>query len=314
MRSSKGKKPKRRISVFRVFILVLVVLLIVLAGVRVIAEKGFFGWFGGDIMKDITAIAGEGSDFAAAYPDSKRVNVLVLGTNQDMTDTIMLASFDTEGKRVDVISVPRDTYYPREDYPGPAHQKINAIFKDEGATGIAQAVSDVLDGVPIHYYAVITDDGVAHVVNAMGGVEMDVPMDMKYDDAAQDLHINLKAGPQTLDGDQAVQYLRYRKGYPTGDLGRVDAQQEFLKQVFDKTISLSFPKVAAAFADEVDTNIGAKMIVRLGEEAIGMDKGSFTTYTAPGEAGMKNGASYYFVDEGAVTEMMRAIYSTPAEE
>ncbi|MDR1271610.1 MAG: LCP family protein [Clostridiales Family XIII bacterium] len=318
MHSYNGKrKRRRRVSTFRVFVLVLLVLGIVFAIVKLMPDKlgeGFAGLFEKDIMESVTPMAGGDSEFSKAWPDSKRVNMLLLGTNQELTDTIMLASFDTELKRVDVISVPRDTYYERPDYPGPAYQKINSVYETEGVDGIAKAVSDVLGGVPVHYYAVITDDGVARVVNAMGGVEMDVPIDMQYDDPEQGLHIDLKQGLQTLDGDQAVQYLRFRKGYPTGDLGRVDAQQAFLKQVFDRTISLSFPKVAAAFIAEVETNIGAEMMVRLGKAAVGMDKSAFATYTTPGESDMQDGASYYFADEALTMEMMTNIYSMKAEE
>jgi LCP family protein required for cell wall assembly len=318
MHSYNGKKRKRRrISTFRVFILVFLALAIGFVAIKLIPgepEEVVLGLFEKDIMESVTPIAGGDSEFANTWSDSKRINMLLLGTNQDLTDTIMLASFDTALKRVDVISVPRDTYYERPAYPGPAHQKINAAYKDEGIQGSAVAVSNVLGGVPIHYYAIITDEGVARVVNAMGGVEMDVPIDMKYDDPAQDLHIDLKQGVQTLDGAQAVQYLRFRKGYANGDLGRVDAQQEFLKQVFSKTVSLSFPKVVAAFISEVNTNIGAKMMVRLGKEAVGMDKSQFATYTTPGTAGMKNSASYYFTDEALTREMMTNIYSMKAEE
>ena len=261
-------------------------------------------------MKEVGTLVPGSEEFKEAYPKSKRVNVLLLGVNEGMTDTIMLASFDTEQKRVDVISIPRDSYYERPDYPGPAHQKINSIYKDEGPEGTARAVSKILFGMPIHYYAVITDDGVAHVVDAMGGIEMDVPMDMKYDDPTQNLHIDLKAGPQVLNGGQAVQYLRFRKGYPTGDLGRVDAQQSFLKQAFDKTISLSFPKVAVAFIQEVNTDIDLKMMIRLGKKAIGMGMEDFCAYTVSGVPQTINGTSYYLVDEIGVKELVENIYNS----
>ena len=162
-RNQNTRRKKRRVSPFRVFILVFLVLSIVLIGLRLIMGKGLFeklGWniFSGDIMKEAGQLVPGSSEFMATYPDSKRINVLLLGTNEDMTDTIMLASFDTENKLVDVISIPRDSYYERPDYPGPAHQKINAIYKDEGPEGTARAVSKTLGGMPIHYYAVITDE------------------------------------------------------------------------------------------------------------------------------------------------------------
>ncbi|MDR1953003.1 MAG: LCP family protein [Clostridiales Family XIII bacterium] len=308
----RGKKK----SFGKIFLSVFLILLIVFTlGLFVIDKYGFFGLFGGDIMEDISPIAGGDSEFAKKYKDSKRVNVLLLGHNQELTDTIMLGSFDTELQRVDVISVPRDTYYERPDYPGAAYQKINSVYKTEGVEKAAEAVSNVLSGVPIHFYEIISDDGVAHIVDAMGGVEIDVPMDMKYTDLDQDLYIDLKKGNQVLTGDQAVQFLRFRKGYPTGDIGRVEAQQNFIKEAFKQSIGFGFPKVAKAVMEEVDSNMKLKMAVRIAGKAVGMDTEDIATYMTPGESSTFNGASYFLVDEGKTAEMMNTIYSmVPPEE
>jgi LCP family protein required for cell wall assembly len=290
-----------------------------------IDKYGFFGLFGGDIMDGLVPIAGGDSDFAQKYKDSRRINILVLGENQGLTDTIMLASFDTELKRVDLISVPRDTYYERPDYPGAALQKINSVYKSEGseddpekgAVAMAKAVSNVLSGVPIHFYEIYSDDDIKKIVDAMGGIEIDVPMDMKYTDKKQDLHINLKKGKQRLDGDQAVQFLRFRKGrngYKTGDLGRVEAQQNFMKEAFKQSIGLGFPKVAKTVMDNVESNMAGTMAVHIGSEAVGMKSKDLETWMTPGEAKMMNRASYYVVDEAKTDEMMNEIFSMKPPE
>ncbi|MDR0518684.1 MAG: LCP family protein [Clostridiales Family XIII bacterium] len=288
-----------------------------------IDKYGFFGLFGGDIMEGITPIAGGDSDFAKKYPDSKRINVLILGQNQGLTDTIMLASFDTEIKRVDLVSVPRDTYYEQPDHPGAAWQKINSVYKgaggmedtDKGAVAMAKAVSEVLSGVPIHFYEIYGDDDIKKIVDAMGGVEIDVPMDMKYTDKKQKLYINLKKGKQKLDGDQAVQFLRFRKGYAMGDLGRVEAQQSFMKEAFKQSIGFGFPKVAKTVMDNVASNMTGKLAVRIGSAAVGMDTKDMKTYMTPGEAQNINRASYYIVDEPKTDKLMNKIYSMkPPEE
>jgi LCP family protein required for cell wall assembly len=253
----------------------------------------------------------------------------VLGQNKGLTDTIMLASFDTEVKRVDIISVPRDTYYPRPEYKGAAFQKINSVYetgadgtdsKDEDviseAKGVAaaKAVSDVLCGVPIHFYTVLSDESVVKIVDAMGGIELDVPMDMKYTDKKQGLYIDIKKGKQVLDGDHAVQYLRFRKGYATGDLGRVDAQQTFIKEAFKQSIGFGFPKVARTVSKEVDSNLKTKIAVHIASEAVGMSTSDAKTWTTPCVPKTKNGASYYIVDEKATEEMMNEIYSIKKEK
>jgi LCP family protein required for cell wall assembly len=291
-------------------------------GMFLVDKYGFFGLFGGDIMDGLEPIAGGDSDFAKKYKDSRRINVLVLGENQGLTDTIMLASFDTEIKRVDLISVPRDTYYERPDYPGAALQKINSVYKSEGskddpekgAVAMAKAVSDVLCGVPIHFYEVYSDDDIKEIVNAMDGVVIDVPMNMKYTDKKQNLYINLKKGKQRLNGDQAVQFLRYRKGYKTGDIGRMEAQQNFMKEAFKQSIGIGFPKVAKTVMDNVDSNMAGKMAVRIGTEAVGMKAKDMKTWMTPGSPKTMNKASYYIVDEAKTEAMMDEIFSMKPPE
>jgi LCP family protein required for cell wall assembly len=316
-------EKKQRNPFIRIFLPLFLILVVVFAGGMFLIDKyGFFGLLGGDIMDGLVPIAGGDSDFAKKYPDSRRINVLVLGENQDLTDTIMLASFDTELKRVDLISVPRDTYYERPDYPGAALQKINSVYKSEGskddpekgAVAMAKAVSDVLSGVPIHFYEIYSDDDIKEIVTAMGGIEIDVPMNMKYTDKKQNLYINLKKGKQKLDGDQAVQFLRYRKGYKSGDIGRVEAQQNFMKEAFKQSIGLGFPKVAKAVMDNVESNMAGKMAVRIGSEAVGMKTKDMKTWMTPGESKTMNRASYYIVDEPETDKMMNKIYSMKPPE
>ena len=95
-------------------------------------------------------------------------------------------------------------------------------------------MSDLLLGMPIHYYAMVDYDGVSTIVDSMGGIPMDIPFRMRYNDPYDKppLHIDIPEGQQILDGEHAVQFLRYRHGYPEGDIGRVKAQQAFMKAAF----------------------------------------------------------------------------------
>jgi LCP family protein required for cell wall assembly len=280
----------------------------------IIDKYGFFGLFGGDIMADVKPIAGGDSDFAKKYADSRRVNMLILGENKGLSDTIMLACFDVEIKRVDLVSVPRDTYYERPDYPGAALQKINSIDETEDPVAVAEAVSDILGGVPIHFYDIYTDDDIKKIVDSMGGVTINVPMRMKYTDKKQDLYIDLKKGKQKLNGDQAVQFLRFRKGYANGDLGRVEAQQNFMKEAFKQSIGIGFPSVAKTVMDNVDSNMAGNMAVRIGSEAVGMKTKDIKTWMTPGKAQTVNGASYYMVDRDEALSMMEEIFSMKPPE
>ena len=123
-------------------------------------------------------------------------------------------------------------------------------------------------GIPIDYYIHVDLQGFIALVDELDGVDIEVPLDMNYDDPTQNLHIHLNAGLQDIDGDKAMQLLRWRKnsdaygnvygGYPNGDLGRIETQQAFLKAVIEKclnSISLgTIPKMAQIFLDNVDTN------------------------------------------------------------
>ena len=225
------------------------------------------------------------SPFFDAFSNSKRVNILALGVNENegLTDTIMLVSFDTENKLLDLIWIPRDTYYYRgAGYSDRAHHKINAVYR-KNPVNTAKAVSEILMDIPINYYVVLSYEGVANIVDSMKGVPMDIPFDMIYDDPLDTppLHINLKKGEQVLNGAQAVQFLRYRAGYPDADLGRIKAQQQFMKNAFKQCLSLDLPKIVTTAFDEIKSDITLKVALALASKAIGITGEDIRIHTMP---------------------------------
>lgn len=298
MRGKKRVRKKRKSRVGGVIALI-IILLVGFTGLRI--------WLESRPGAAEPIIIGSSGEFT-----EDRVNILFLGTNQGLSDTIMLFSLDLQNDRVDEISIPRDTYYPRAGYSG-ASYKINSVYSTEGWAGIGKAVSDILGGIPIHYYAVLDGEGVKKIVDAMGGVEMNVPIDMDYEDPDQNLYIHLQAGPQRLNGDQAMQYLRFRSGYANADLGRMSAQQEFLKAVVLQSMGLDLPAVLFTAQGEVETNMSMTAATGLIAQAAGMQDGSFNTHTIPGSTGMQDGLSFFFHDAAGTAELMRGIYAEPAE-
>lgn len=270
-----------------------------------------------NLMKDMDVLVDPNSPFFEAFRDSQRVNVLLLGVNGGLTDTIMLGSYDMEHQRVDVISVPRDTYYDRSDAQSAGAKKINAIYRNGGAVGTAEAVSDVLMGIPIHYYMVVSYDGIGRIVDSIGGVPMDIPFHMYYSDPTDDppLLIDIPEGPTIIDSSNVKEFLRFRKGskgypgYTEGDIGRVKAQQEFIKSAFRESLGFGLPKVARTVMRNVDSDLTLSMAVAIAQKAVGLSRESIETYLTPGASGTKNGASYWWVDEQAIEEMLMAIYS-----
>ncbi|MDW5299551.1 MAG: LCP family protein [Sedimentibacter sp.] len=251
-----------------------------------------------------------------AIHESKRINVLLVGLEGTRSDTMMLASFDRKTKDANIISIPRDTYYQREGYSKYSEtQKINAIYgmEEEGIEALTEAVEN-LTGLPINNYVTIDYDGVRAAVDAIGGVEVDVPFHMRYTDPYDDppLDINIPAGKQIIYGDKAMEFLRFRKtnyegysGYINGDLGRVEVQQKFIKSAIDKSLSLKLPSVISAVYPYVKTDITLTNLLGLGKDAIGFSTENLETTTLPGTDKMVSGLSFYFPDG---EEMIKIVY------
>ncbi|MEG1584230.1 MAG: LCP family protein, partial [Anaerovorax sp.] len=255
-----------------------------------------------NLMRDMGTLVNKDSEFFQQFQDSKRVNILVTGINGNMTDTIMLGSYDMKNQRVDVISIPRDTYYPRTGYNNAAQKKINAIYSSEGIVPFAEAISDVLFGMPINYYVIVEYDDVGKIVDAIGGVPVTIPFDMDYYDPYDKppLKIHFKEGPTVLNGTDAIKYLRYRKddkygyGYAQGDIGRVAAQQAFIKSAFKEALGFSLPKVAKTTMETVESDLDLKMAIKIATHAAGLQATDMKTWTVEGESGTKDNASYWF--------------------
>lgn len=266
--------------------------------------------------------------FEKAVAKSNRVNVLLIGVEREgRSDTLVFASFDPETKSVDMISVPRDTYYHEEGYNSADHRKLNAVYirslkdgHDVAAGKTMDAIEEIL-GVPIDNYATISYDGVKNIVNSLGGVEIDVPMDMEYDhlfdDGGKEVRV-LKKGTQVLDGAEAVGFLRFRKGYSNGDIGRVQAQQNFIKAALKKALGFNLPKVAITAAKEVKTDMSVFQITANATKAIGMNMEDVNTHVLPGQPTSMTfdgwTLSYFEHDKEKTRDLMKEIYGVEDSE
>ncbi|MEO0515916.1 MAG: LCP family protein [Cyanobacteria bacterium P01_A01_bin.116] len=181
---------------------------------------------------------------------------------EGLSDTMLMLRFDPASERVSVMSIPRDT---RTNVDG-AVTKINEANREGGPALSAQAVSELMGGVAIDRYIRINVQGVEKLIDAIGGVEVNVPKDMKYQDDSQHLYINLKAGEQKLDGDKALQFLRFRYD-DNGDIGRVQRQQMLMRalteQALNPTTIARLPKILSVIQSHVDTNLSVEELVAL---------------------------------------------------
>lgn len=322
IRNGNGKAYTRKSplqSFLRTFLIAFIVFVILctpgLAIFGKVADINPWGANGDNVVleDELDTIVEEDSPFFEAFRDKNRVNILLLGVNDNLTDTIMLASFDTDAKHVDLISIPRDTYYHRNGYSSEGENKINAAYRDN-PVNTAKAVSEVLLGMPINYYAVIDYDGVENIVDAMGGVPMDIEFNMKYTDPYDDppLVIDIPKGHQVLDGEHAVQFLRYRKGYLEGDIGRVKAHQEFMKSAFRQCLGFQLPKIAKTVFNNVESDITLGLATSLATKAVGISGGDIETYLLPSTP-LPDPPYYVIPDAEGTAEMINQIYSIEPE-
>ncbi|HAE91799.1 MAG TPA: LytR family transcriptional regulator [Tissierella sp.] len=211
------------------------------------------------------------------------------------TDTMMLFKVNFQNGEINLLSIPRDT---RVLVKG-KKDKINHAHSYGGPELTMKTLRDFLN-LDIDYYVKVDYRAVMEIVDAIGGVEIDVPQRMKYDDTTPGippLHINLKKGLQKLDGKKAHDFLRYRKGYAEGDIGRIKAQQMFMKELIKQTLKpkniIKLPKFIETYYDYVETNIPFKVIAKGALSATKIDLENMTTNTIPGEGQRISGADYW---------------------
>lgn len=213
------------------------------------------------------------------------------------TDTMMLFKVNFDSGKVDLLSLPRDT---RVSVNGKL-DKLNHAHAYGGSELTINTVREFLN-IDLKYYVKVDYTAVREIVNAIGGVEIDVPQNMRYKDptAKPPLNINIDKGLQTLDGEKAHDFLRYRSGYKDGDLGRVKAQQMFMKELMKQTLKprniLKLPKLIETYFDYVETNIPMTMIFKGAGVASKLNPDEMESYTVPGEAKMINEVSYLIYD------------------
>ncbi len=255
---------------------------------------------------------------------SDSINFLLMGVDSKdvedsegtRSDTLMVFNVDKSSGNISILSIPRDT---RAKIEGRKYkEKINHSYAYGGPELTMNTVSNLLN-LDLEYYVIADYNFVRKFVDLVGGVEIDVPMDMYYEDptAEPPLLIDLKAGNQILDGDESLQYLRFRKGYKNADLGRIEAQQSFMKSLVKSTLRpiniIKVPKMYSAYNNYITTNIPVKTIVKFGLSALKYDLDNMDTATLPGEPKYVGGISYYVHYEDETQELVSQMFNINQE-
>ena len=231
--------------------------------------------------------------------------------NPTRSDVIMLLTIDPVSKRAQLLSLPRDTYVDIEGHKGKT--KLGHAYAYGGEELAEKTVERFLD-VSVDYYATVDYNAVRRLVDAVGGIEVDIPFDYTYEDTyvVPHLSINFKKGKQKLNGDDAVRYLRIRKIYENQDLDRIQTQQGFLMKLFDKLKSprmiFKIPELIDLVMDNVETNLSYGQIAYLAKMGLDFDKDSIQMDTLVGENKRIGKLEYYVVDRESAREQLKRFW------
>ena len=323
-KEDKNKKKKSK-GILKKVLLVILVLIIIAGGY--IAYKTYKN--GGGLKGFLATMVGHDEYTKKNLPEFR---VLLLGISTDidskLSDTIMVASYNPNTQSATLLSIPRDTYVGKNKNKVSGMDKINALYQ-KSPQDTLDAINDIT-GLDIEYYIVIENDALIELVDVIGGVEFDVPIDMDYDDPSQDLHIHLTAGMQKLDGDKAEQLVRFRHNnngttypseYGTEDIGRMRTQREFMKAVLSQTIQakniLKLGNILEVGFKNIETNVKLSVAKDYLPYIVEFNTENLKNATLPGTTDRipKNTGLWFFLhDEEETEELVQELFYNQQEE
>ena len=302
----KVKKTKKKHAGRKILIIVLILLAIA----------------GGIFAKRVDDLGGGWQGFLAALMGHNKntlhnldkIEILLMGESTGSSDTIIVCSYDPKTQQASMLSIPRDTFVGKSKLTAKATNRINSLYTaGETPEKTMNAVNEIT-GLNIEKYILVDTKAVVELVNAIGGVKFEVPIDMKYDDDTQNLHINLKAGMQKLNGEQVEQVVRFRHNndgstysydYGMEDYGRMKTQRELITTVLKQTMQFKNIKEINNIIDiakkYVKTNMDLDILKNYLPYATSFNSENLKAEQLPGESKVLNG-SWFFIYEQEETK------------
>ena len=285
--------------------------------VAVLVAAFSFWWFGGRISGPRAAVKRTQETENYIMPPNK-LNILIMGVDDrprdddpGRSDTLMVMTLDSESKEASIISVPRDT---RVRVKGLGWDKINHAYL-VGKHPLTRQTTENFLGIPMDYYVMINLDNFSRIVDAIGGVTIDVEKRMQYEDTWDHYVIDLKPGVQRLDGRTALQYVRYRD--EEGDIGRVARQQKFIKaviaEVSSPAIILKAPSLIREVFASLDTDLPISLMFGIARKLKDGLSGGLHTRMVEGLPYYINDISYWVPDIIKTRKMVAEMQGVPFE-
>lgn len=315
IKMKKGKKYVGR----RIFILILILLII---GGIVLAKKAKD--LGGGWSGLMAVFMGHNERTAEELGEFK---ILILGESTGLTDTIIVASYNPVTQKASMLSIPRDTFTGDSEYSARASHKINSLAG--GGETPEKTLKEVneITGLDIENYVYVDTEALVEIVDAIGGLEFNVPIDMKYDDYSQDLHIDLKAGTQKLTGKEVEGLVRFRHNndystypyeYGIEDYGRMHTQRDVIvklaKQVLATKKISDITEVVNIVKKYVKTNVDLTNVTDYIPYAMNFDLSTVSTERLPGESKTLNGISFFLHYEKETEELINEMFLGQSSE
>lgn len=311
-------RARYRIRWRRVFLLALLFLVsaTVLAGATLYLYSNYFYTY----KPSQTAVSS--TVLGTAETLNNRVNILLLGVDEPdpeipgstvrRSDTMIVASINPKDGTVNLLSIPRDT---RVAIPGRSgYDKITHSYAYGGAALAAQTVENFL-GIPISYYTAVDWQGFIKVIDILGGVNLYVEQNMKYEDPYANLTIELAKGYQHLDGEKAGQYVRFRHD-ELGDIGRVQRQQKFLKALSEELLQastiLKAPSIITTLNQYVTTDMNMFTMLKMVNTVKDMKSTNFKAEMLPGDFADIDGMSYWLPDQKETRRLVQRLFTDRA--
>ncbi len=305
------KKKKKMNKVLKIILITLITMLITFTSI--------FGVYlfrnGGNVSAAIKNI------FKDVVGDQDPIFVLIMGVSEDisaeLTDTIMLVGYNPDTNKAFVLSIPRDTFIGNNEARAGGYDKINALYQ-KSPNKTVEAV-EKLTGIDINYYVTVKTSVLIDIVDTLGGIEFDVPINMDYDDPSQNLHIHLKAGKQHIDGNKAEQLVRFRHNnngstysasYGDNDEGRTRTQREFVKVVMEKVISTrdidKIKNITQDVFDNLETDITLNKVFGYIPYAMDFNTNNLQMEQLPGSSELINSLWFFKADTKKTKELINS--------